>query len=117
VSRWTEVRRSELPRDAGLEVLMESDEAGLCLVADPPRRMLYMFNHIEYDTQSLAEEYWRDTHAGKPIELPRNYFPGDDPARPAENRWRSHAHLLFGNWINEVYQTVPFDISRIGSAT
>ncbi len=114
VSRWTEVRRADLPADAGLEVLMESDEAGLCLLADPQRRMLYMFNHIEYDTQSLAEEYWRDVKAGKPIEMPRNYFPADDPNRNPENRWRSHAHLLFGNWINEVYQTSPFDRSLIG---
>jgi homoserine O-succinyltransferase len=115
VSRWTEVRRADLPADAGLEVLMESDEAGLCLLADPQRRMLYMFNHIEYDTQSLAEEYWRDVKAGKPIELPRNYFPADDPDRHPENRWRSHAHLLFGNWINEVYQTAPFERSLIGT--
>lgn len=114
VSRWTEVRRSELPTDKGLEVLIESDEAGLCLVADEPRRMLYMFNHIEYDTHTLAEEYWRDVKAQKPIELPCNYFPANDPEAPAENRWRSHAHLLFGNWINQVYQTSPFDVSRIG---
>ena len=115
VSRWTEVRRAELPTDAGLEVLMDSDEAGLCLLAERRRRMLYMFNHIEYDTQSLAEEYWRDVKAGKAIEMPRNYFPSDDPDRHPENRWRSHAHLLFGNWINEVYQTAPFDRSLIGA--
>jgi homoserine O-succinyltransferase len=53
--------------------------------------------------------------AEKPIELPRNYFPADDPDRPAENRWRSHAHLLFGNWINQVYQTAPFDPAEIGT--
>ncbi len=116
VSRWTEVLRKDLPDDRGLEVLMESDEAGLCFVADPARRMLYMFNHIEYDSRSLAEEYWRDTEAGKDIQLPKNYFPGDDPHAEPENRWRSHAHLLFGNWINEVYQTTPFDIARIGEA-
>ena len=75
VSRWTEVRRSELPPDAGLEVLMESDEAGLCLVADAPHRALYMFNHIEYDTATLAEEYWRDTNNGKPIRLPLQLLP------------------------------------------
>jgi homoserine O-succinyltransferase len=115
VSRWTEVRRSEIPSGHGLEVLMESDETGLCLIADADHRSLYMFNHIEYDTQSLSDEYWRDVNAGKPIELPINYFPGDDPTRPPENRWRSHAHLLFGNWINEVYQTTPYDLARIGS--
>jgi homoserine O-succinyltransferase len=114
VSRWTENHRADLPNDKGLEVLMESDEAGLCLINDPARRSLYMFNHIEYDTNSLADEYWRDRTAGKPIELPANYFPKNDPELPPENRWRSHAHLLFGNWINEVYQTTPFDPAKIG---
>jgi homoserine O-succinyltransferase/O-acetyltransferase len=114
VSRWTENHRTDLPQDKGLEVLMESDEAGLCLINDPARRALYMFNHIEYDTTSLADEYFRDKTAGKPIELPANYFPKNDPALPPENRWRSHAHLLFGNWINELYQTTPFDLSKIG---
>lgn len=114
VSRWTEVRRSEIPEGRGLEVLMDSDEAGLCMIADAPHRSLYMFNHIEYDTHSLAEEYWRDTNAGRPIRLPANYFPGGDPKSPPENRWRSHAHLLFGNWINEVYQTTPFNPEEIG---
>ncbi|HHN66796.1 MAG TPA: homoserine O-succinyltransferase, partial [Thermopetrobacter sp.] len=115
VSRWTEVRTHDLPKDAGLQVLMESDEAGLCLVEDAPRRHLYMFNHIEYDTTSLAEEYWRDREAGKDIHIPENYFPNDDPHATPENRWRSHAHLLFGNWINEVYQTTPFEVEKIGT--
>jgi homoserine O-succinyltransferase/O-acetyltransferase len=114
VSRWTEVRRGEVPEKNGLEVLMESDEAGLCLVADAAHRSLYMFNHIEYDTHSLSDEYWRDVKAGKPIELPVNYFPHNDPRAEPENRWRSHAHLLFGNWINDVYQTTPFDTQAIG---
>ena len=114
VSRWTENHRADLPAGKGLEILMESDEAGLCLINDPQKRSLYMFNHIEYDTTSLADEYWRDRTAGKPIELPANYFPKNDPELPPENRWRSHAHLLFGNWINEVYQTTPFRLSRIG---
>ena len=115
VSRWTEVRVSDLPRNNGLEVLMESDETGLCLVEDPAHRMLYMFNHIEYDTTSLAEEYWRDIEAGRDIQIPANYFPGNDPHATPENRWRSHAHLLFGNWINEVYQTTPFELEKIGT--
>jgi homoserine O-succinyltransferase/O-acetyltransferase len=114
VSRWTEVRRSDLPTQSSLEVLIESDEVGLCLLSDARHSALYMFNHIEYDTRTLAEEYWRDTDAGRPIDLPKNYFPGGDPSAPPENRWRSHAHLLFGNWINEVYQTTPFDLSDIG---
>ena len=115
VSRWTENHRKDLPEGKDLEVLMESDEAGLCLINDQPHRSLYMFNHIEYDTHSLSEEYWRDVNAGKPIGIPANYFPRNDPRSQPENRWRSHAHLLFGNWINEVYQTTPYDLAKIGS--
>jgi homoserine O-succinyltransferase len=107
VSRWTEVRRPELPGE--LRVLLSSPETGPCLVEDPAHRAFYMFNHIEYDTSSLAEEYRRDVAAGTPIAKPANYFPDDDPSRQPENRWRSHAHLLFGNWINELYQSTPFD--------
>ncbi|MCO5083184.1 MAG: homoserine O-succinyltransferase [Rhizobiaceae bacterium] len=114
VSRWTEVRRADIPAASGMKVLMESDEAGLCLLEDPAHRSLHMFNHIEYDSSSLGEEYFRDRNASVPIAMPRNYFPQDDPERQPENRWRSHAHLLFGNWINELYQTTPFDISAIG---
>jgi homoserine O-succinyltransferase len=116
VSRWTEVKREDIPAGSGLQVLMESDETGLCLLHDPAHRSLHTFNHIEYDSNSLSDEYFRDVAAGKPIALPRNYFPKDDPTRQPENRWRSHAHLLFGNWINEIYQTTPFDLAEIGTA-
>ena len=114
VSRWTENWKSELPNGKGLEVLMESEEAGLCFVADDPHRQLYMFNHIEYDTNTLGEEYRRDSEAGKNMNTPANYFPGGNISAAPENRWRSHAHLLFGNWINEVYQTTPFVLEDIG---
>ncbi len=114
VSRWTEVRKADLPKNAGLEILIDSQEQGLCLINDPAHRALYMFNHIEYETTSLAEEYFRDVNSGKDINLPGNYFPGNDPKMPPQNRWRSHAHLLFGNWINEVYQTTSFDLAQIG---
>lgn len=115
VSRWTEIREAELPRDAGLQVLVSASETGPCLIEDPAHRALYMFNHIEYDTTSLKEEYDRDVARGEPIAVPVNYYPQNDPRRPPENRWRSHAHLLFGNWINEVYQTTPYDLARIGA--
>jgi homoserine O-succinyltransferase/O-acetyltransferase len=114
ISRWTEVRRADIPKDRNLEVLMESDEMGLCLINDPDHRALYMFNHIEYDTRSLAEEYERDVAASKDIALPANYYPDNNPKNLPPNRWRAHAHLLFGNWINEVYQTTPFDLANIG---
>jgi homoserine O-succinyltransferase len=114
VSRWTEVRRADIPAGSGMTVLMESDEAGLCLLDDPSHRALHMFNHIEYDSGSLADEYFRDRAANVPIAVPTSYFPDNNPdARPL-NRWRSHAHLLFGNWINQIYQTTPFDVREIG---
>ncbi|WP_157216560.1 homoserine O-acetyltransferase MetA [Flavisphingomonas formosensis] len=114
VSRWTEMRREDIPEGRGLKVLMDSDEAGLCLIDDPDHRSLHMFNHIEYDTGSLSDEYFRDRASGKPIAPPHDYFPDDDPERPPLNRWRSHAHLLFGNWIHQIYQTTPYDLRAIG---
>jgi homoserine O-succinyltransferase len=113
VSRWTEVRSRDLPSGNGLAVLADSEETGLCLVNDPQRRSLHMFNHLEYDTGSLAAEYARDVAAGVEITLPRNYFPEDDPSRPPPNLWRSHANLLFCNWVAEIYQTTPFDLNEI----
>ena len=66
---------------------------------------------------TLADEYYRDIEANRPITLPANYFPGDDPARPPRNRWRSHAHLLFGNWLNDIYQGTPFDLTDLAPDT
>ena len=114
VSRWTEMRLSDIAAREGLEILMQSDEVGACLVDDPAHRTLYMFNHLEYDSDTLKEEYDRDVASGAAIEVPVNYYPGDDPSRPPENRWRSHGHLLYGNWINQIYQTTPFDPAKIG---
>ncbi len=114
VSRWTEVRSGEIPAASGMKVLADAEVAGLCLLHDPAHRALHMFNHIEYDTNSLAEEYFRDLASDKPVAVPYDYFPGDDPKRPPLNRWRSHAHLLFGNWLNQIYQTTSFDLSKIG---
>lgn len=114
VSRWTEIRRGDVP--AALDVLMESEVTGPCLLAEPTGNRLYMFNHIEYDSLSLKEEYDRDVAAGVRIAVPHGYFPDDDPARQPLNRWRSHAHLLFGNWINQVYQTTPYDLADVGKA-
>ena len=114
VSRWTEVRAAEIPAGSGLELLIESDVTGPCMLAERTGNRLYMFNHIEYDSTSLKEEYDRDVAAGTPIAVPHEYYPGDNPANRPLNRWRSHAHLLFGNWINQVYQTTVFDMEGIG---
>ncbi len=116
VSRWTENLAHDLPLNRGLETLIASEIVGLCLVTDPAHRMINMFNHIEYDTDSLGDEYFRDVEAGKTINPPANYFPENDPTQKPENRWRAHAHLLFGNWINELYQTTPYDLNNIGKA-
>ena len=114
VSRWTELRRDEISA-SGLPILIDSQDTGPALVEDPAHRALYVFNHFEYDSGTLKEEYDRDVAAGKPINVPANYYPDDDPSRTPQNRWRSHAHLLYGNWINEIYQTTPFDLAQIGS--
>jgi homoserine O-succinyltransferase len=114
VSRWTEMRQDEIDA-AGLRILLGSADTGPCLVEDPAHRALYIFNHFEYDSGTLKEEYDRDVAAGTPINVPMNYYPDDDPSRPPTNRWRSHAHLLYGNWINQIYQTTPYDLARIGT--
>ncbi|MCY4152385.1 MAG: homoserine O-succinyltransferase [Aestuariivita sp.] len=114
VSRWTQVLASDLDAN-NLPILLGSDITGPGLIEDPAHRALYIMNHFEYDSHTLAGEYSRDK--GKDDQkttLPVNYFPDDDPNRPPENRWRSHGYLLYGNWINEIYQSVPYQLSRIG---
>ncbi|MEL7093741.1 MAG: homoserine O-succinyltransferase, partial [Pseudomonadota bacterium] len=90
------------------------------LVEDPAHRAIYVFNHFEYDSGTLSEEYQRDLASnqvdGAEISLPVNYFPDDDPTARPLNLWRSHAHLLYGNWISEIYLTTPYDASLIGQA-
>ena len=114
VSRHTEVRVEDVPEKPGLDILAVSPESGLCLMQDLQHRSIYMFNHLEYDADTLKREYERDVAAGEAIELPKHYFPDDDPAQEPINQWRSYAHLLFWNWINEIYQTTPYDIEQIG---
>ena len=114
VSRWTEMKESEI-KAAGLKTLLGSAETGPCLVQDDAHRALYIFNHFEYDSGTLKEEYDRDIAEGTPINVPINYYPDDDPTKAPQNRWRSHAHLLYGNWISEIYLTTPYDASKIGT--
>lgn len=114
VSRWTEVRQTEIDAAPGLRTLLGSAEVGPCLVEDAGHRALYIFNHFEYDSDTLKQEYDRDVASGTPINVPLNYYPDDNPANPPKNRWRSHAHLLYGNWLNEIYQGTPFDLDDIG---
>lgn len=115
VSRWTEMKQSEIDARPALNTLITSAESGPCLIEDPAHRALYVFNHFEYDSGTLKQEYDRDVEQGTPINVPCNYYPDDDPASPPQNRWRSHAHLLYGNWINEIYQTTKYDLNEIGT--
>ena len=115
VSRWTEMRQGEIDAAPGLVTLLGSDDVGPCLVEDKAHRALYIFNHFEYDSDTLKQEYDRDVEAGTPINVPMNYYPGDDPSQKPLNRWRSHAHLLYGNWLTEVYQDTPYEIDEIGT--
>ena len=114
VSRWTEMREAEIAAAPGLTTLLGNALTGPCLVDDPAHRALYIFDHMEYDSGTLKQEYDRDIAANTPINVPSNYYPGDNPTNPPLNRWRSHAHLLYGNWINEIYQATPYDIAQIG---
>lgn len=110
-SRHTEVRREDIDRIAELEVLSESAEAGVYLVATRDGKQIFVTGHSEYDPLSLKWEYDRDVAKGMEVEVPKNYFPGDDPKRTPPSIWRAHANLLFSNWLNYyVYQETPYDI-------
>ena len=115
VSRHTEVRAEDIPDRPGLAILATAEESGICLVEDRAHRAAFMFNHLEYDATSLKEEYERDVAANRPIRIPRNYFPDDDPCQPPVNRWRAAAHLLFQNWITEIYEGTPYVLEEIGT--
>ncbi|MBD3677700.1 MAG: homoserine O-succinyltransferase [Rhodobacteraceae bacterium] len=114
VSRWTEVRQDDIDAIPQLSTLLGAEETGPCLIEDIDHRALYIMNHFEYDSGTLKEEYDRDVARGEPINVPDNYYPNDDPTQTPLNRWRSHAHLLYGNWINEIYQSTPYDMEEIG---
>ena len=113
-SRHTEIRASDIRQVPEVDILAESEEAGVYIVASRDRRQFYITGHSEYDPLTLKAEYDRDVQKGLPIAIPRNYYPGDDPSRPPVVRWRGHANLLYTNWLNYyVYQTTPYDINRI----
>lgn len=110
-SRHTEVRRSDLETHPELEILSESNEAGLYLVVSKDGRQVFVTGHSEYDTLTLKEEYDRDIAKGLSIAPPKAYFPNDDPTKTPIHNWRSHTNLLFQNWLNYyVYQETPYDL-------
>ena len=112
-SRHTEIRREDIEKIPGLQVIAESDEAGVYIVAHAESRQVFITGHSEYDPLTLKAEYDRDVKAGLPIAIPVNYFADDDPTKAPVVRWRGHSHLLFANWINYyVYQETPYDLSQ-----
>ena len=113
-SRHTTVDREDLEKVAGLKILASSEEAGVFALSTKNGRQIFITGHPEYDADTLKKEYVRDVNAGKPIEVPKNYFPDDDPTKPPLATWRSSANLLYSNWLNYfVYQTTPFDLEKI----
>ncbi len=113
-SRHTEVRREDIEGHDDLLILSESEVAGLYIVMARDGRHIYVTGHSEYDPLTLKEEYERDFKRGDNPPIPRNYFPDDDPTQPPIIRWRSHAHLLFSNWLNYyVYQQTPYDLDSL----
>ena len=114
-SRHTEVWREEIERVPELTVMAEAEEpAGVYCVADLENSQFFITGHAEYDPMTLKGEYDRDVAAGLPINVPCNYYPGDDPTRQPVVRWRSVANLMFANWLNYyVYQETPYELDRI----
>ncbi len=113
-SRHTTVNREDIEKVKELKILASSEEAGVYAVSTKNGRQIFITGHSEYDALTLHKEYLRDVAAGKPIAVPKNYYPDDDPQQPPRVTWRSHANLLYSNWLNYyVYQTTPYDISTV----
>lgn len=114
-SRHTTVERDEIEKVPELRIVASSEEAGVYAIMSKEGRQIFITGHSEYDADTLNREYVRDKNLGLPIKVPQNYFPDDDDSREPMVRWRSHANLLYSNWLNYfVYQTTPYDIMTIG---
>ncbi len=113
-SRHTGISEEDIAKVPALEILAKSDEAGVYIITDKNERRFFITGHSEYDADTLKKEYLRDVSRGLDIEVPKNYFPNDDPERAPQMSWRAHANLLYSNWLNYfVYQTTPYDIKTI----
>ena len=113
-SRHTTVKRENILKVHSLKILAESEEAGVYAISTDEGRRIFITGHSEYDTDTLAQEYWRDKNAGLPIKVPENYFPDDDDSKEPSCTWRSSANLLYSNWLNYfVYQSTPYDIYTV----
>ncbi|MBO5891176.1 MAG: homoserine O-succinyltransferase [Oscillospiraceae bacterium] len=114
-SRHTTVDRADIEAVPELKIIASSEKAGVYAVMNKGGRQIFVTGHSEYDQDTLNREYLRDKNQGLPIHVPENYFPDDDDTKEPIVRWRSHANLLFSNWLNYfVYQTTPYDIMSIG---
>ncbi len=113
-SRHTEIRRADIEQIPELQILAESDEAGVYIVGTKDGRHLFITGHSEYDPLTLKAEYDRDVNKGLSIHVPQNYYPNNDPKQTPTVRWRGHASLLYANWLNYyVYQVTPYDVNQI----
>ncbi|ETI88665.1 MAG: Homoserine O-succinyltransferase [Clostridium butyricum DORA_1] len=113
-SRHTEVKREDILKVKDLEILSESEEAGVFIVATQDRRKVYITGHLEYDRNTLKDEYLRDLEKGDNIAMPKNYFKNDDPNEKPSQTWRGSANIVFGNWLNYcVYQNTPYDLNTL----
>jgi homoserine O-succinyltransferase len=113
-SRHTASDRDAVAVEPRLVIQSETGETGIFIVTAREGREVYVTGHLEYDPLTLDREYRRDLAKGLPIAIPKNYYPGDDPARTPVVRWRAHANLFFDNWLNYVYQETPFDLGELG---
>ncbi|MBP3634780.1 MAG: homoserine O-succinyltransferase [Oscillospiraceae bacterium] len=114
-SRHTTIRREDVAAEPRLKILAESEEAGLYAMCTEGGRQVFITGHSEYDRETLKLEYLRDKNLGLEIEVPKNYFPDDDDTKEPLVRWRSHANLLYSNWLNYlVYQSTPYEVAAIG---
>ena len=113
-SRHTTVRTEDIAARPELKILASSSEAGVYAVSTDNGKQIFITGHSEYDADTLKNEYLRDLSEGKPIEIPKNYFPDDNPENPPIVNWRGHSNLLYSNWLNYfVYQTTPYDLKEI----
>jgi homoserine O-succinyltransferase len=113
-SRHTEIRRADIEKVKELEIIAESGEAGVYMVMTKDGRQIFVTGHSEYDPSTLKNEYERDLKKGLPITIPKNYYPDNDPSKTPKVRWKSHANLLYYNWLNYyVYQMTPYNINEI----
>ena len=114
-SRHTAIDEQALSERKELEILSRSKASGSNIIATKDFHQIFILGHLEYGKETLAQEYFRDLDQGKPIQIPYNYFPEDDPSNEPVFSWRSHANLLYRNWLNYVYQMTPFELEKIES--